>query len=133
MTKGNDMARTKLNNTEVAYLESQALGRIATVDPEGRPRVVPTGFAVNAERGTIELGGHDFGSTRRAADIRENPHVALVVDDIADPATWNVRGVDIRGKATLHDGEAPEALPAGFASGGWMEIAISSVRSWGLE
>lgn len=127
------MARTTLTRNEVAYLASQKLGRIATVDPEGRPRVVPTGFAVNAERGSIELGGHSFDRTRRAADIRENPHVALVVDDIADPATWDVRGVDIRGTATLHNDEAPGTLPAGLASGGWMEIAISSVRSWGLD
>ncbi len=127
------MARTTLTPNEIAYLASQKLGRIATVDPKGRPRVVPTGFAVNTERGTIELGGHNLGSTRRAADIRENPHVALVVDDIADPATWAVRGVEIRGEATLHDGDAPGALSSRLTSGGWMEISITSVRSWGLD
>src|SRR5690625_1876069 len=113
------MPRTTLTDNEIAYLGSQRLGRIATVDTSGRPRVVPTGFVVNEDDGTIELGGHHFADTRRAGDIRQNPQVALVVDDILDPSTWKVRGVEIRGTATVHEDEAPGALPKGMASGGW--------------
>jgi len=118
---------------EIAYLSSQHLGRIATVDPQGRPRVVPTSFAVNSERGTIELGGFHFSELRRVRDIRQNPHVSLVVDDVEDPSMWTARGIEIRGVATLHNGDEPSMLDRSITNDGWMHITPTSVRSWGLE
>ena len=125
--------RTVLTDAEIAYLTSQRLGRIATVDARGRPRLVATGFSVNAERGTIELGGFNLAVTWRVNDIRTNPHVSLIVDDIDDAAgRWTVRGVEIRGTAVFHAAGTPSAV-AGHASGhGWMEITPTTIRSWGL-
>lgn len=127
------MARTSFTPKELAYLSSQRLGRIATVNAQGKPRVVPTGFAVNQERGTVELGGRDVARTRRADDIRQNPEVAFVVDDIDDPVHWHVRGVSVRGVATLHPEGGQNSLPAPMSQRSWMELTPSSIRSWGLE
>jgi PPOX class F420-dependent enzyme/OxyR family protein len=127
------MTRATLTDREIAYLSSQYLGRIATVDARGRPHVVPTGFAVNREQGTIELGGFNFHQLRRVRDIRTNPHVALVVDDVEDPSMWTARGVEIRGVATLHDGDERSILGDNVTADGWMHITPTSTRSWGLD
>lgn len=126
--------RATLTESEIAFLTGQRLGRIATVDPTGRPRLVATGFNVNAERGTIELGGFDLGATKRVEDIRTNPHVSLIVDDVdVSSGTWDVRGVEIRGTAVYHPAGTPSTLARNVSGGGWMELTPDYVRSWGLE
>lgn len=126
--------RAIFTEQEIAYLQSQRLGRIATVTPNGRPRLVATGYAVSPERGTIELGGYHLAGTRRVQDIRVNPHVSFIVDDIDDTAPgWVVRGVEIRGVARLHESGTPSRLPSGLVAHGWMEITPEKVRSWGLD
>jgi len=42
---------------ELAYLAEGKLGRLATVDAHGWPRLVPLGWRYNAERDTIDIGG----------------------------------------------------------------------------
>ena len=42
---------------EVAYLQSQRIGRIATVGPDGQPHVVPVGFRYNPDEDSIDIGG----------------------------------------------------------------------------
>src|SRR5580765_5631528 len=44
-------------SAEIAYLQSQRIGRIATVGPEGQPHVVPVGFRYNPEQDSIDIGG----------------------------------------------------------------------------
>lgn len=126
--------RATLTAHEVAYLNSQRLGRIATVDPRGRPRLVATGFNIHTERGTIELGGFDLGATKRMEDIRTNPNVSLIVDDVdRSSGSWHVRGVEVRGTAVYHPAETPSTLARNVSKGGWMELTPDYVRSWGLE
>ena len=50
----------KFSASEISYLQSQRLGRLATVGPDGQPHVVPVAFPYNPEMDTINLGGHDF-------------------------------------------------------------------------
>ncbi len=126
--------RATLTEREIAYLTGQGLGRIATVDAHGRPRLVATGFNIHPERGTIELGGFDIGATKRVEDIRANPHVSLIVDDVdLSSGTWHVRGVEIRGTAVYHPAGTPSTLARNVSKGGWMELTPDYVRSWGLE
>lgn len=47
---------------ELDYLASQRLGRLATVGPDGAPQNNPVGFSVNAEDGTIDIGGRQLGA-----------------------------------------------------------------------
>ena len=42
---------------ELAYLDEQRLGRLATVQSDGAPQVSPVGFSYNPELGTIDIGG----------------------------------------------------------------------------
>ena len=90
--------------TELAYLTTQQLGRLATVTPDNRPHQVPVGFRLNSD-GTIDIGGPN-PNAQRHRNIRANPNVAFVVDDMTpdDPNEvrpgWG-RGVDIRGTAEI--------------------------------
>lgn len=126
-------SRSKFTDHELSYLKSQMLGRIATVDEKGRPRVVPTGFSLNSSNHTIELSGHNFAATRRVSDVRTHPHVAFVVDDVPNPEQWNARGVMIRGIATLHEPDEANTLPAFMSGNPWMSIQPTSIHSWGLD
>ena len=127
------MSRTTFTDAEIAYLDTQRLGRIATVNPQGAPRVVPTGFRHNPDTGTIDCGGIDFAATRRYQDVQHNAAVAIVIDDLASTNPWRPRGVQVRGTATLHEaGEASGHRGAGFG-GAWMRITPRSISSWGLD
>lgn len=104
---------------ELAYLGSQELGRLATVGRNGEPHNVPLGFQYNAELGTIDITGRDMGKSRKYRDVQDNAKVAFVVDDVVDPTTWEVRGVEVRGVA-----EAVDEL---------IRITPARIISWGIE
>jgi pyridoxamine 5'-phosphate oxidase family protein len=120
----------ELNGEERAYLESQMLGRLATVDSKGRPHVVPVGFRLEPDSSSIRIGGHGFAASRKASHVRHAPAVAFVVDDLASIRPWHARGVEIRGEARLH-ATGGEAFGPGYDPA-WMEIVPSRIRSWGL-
>jgi pyridoxamine 5'-phosphate oxidase family protein len=90
---------------EIAYLNSQRLGRLATAGPDCQPHVVPLAFRYNPEHDTIDISGHDFAQRKKWRDVHQNPRVALVVDDLASVQPWRPRGIEIRGEAEiLHSG-----------------------------
>jgi pyridoxamine 5'-phosphate oxidase family protein len=91
----------------LAYLSSQRLGRLATVDSRGAPQNSPVGFRYNADLGTIDIGGRNMGASRKFRNLAENPNVAFVVDDIASVQPWRVRCVEIRGHAEALRDEIP--------------------------
>lgn len=125
--------RTTFTDTEIDYLTSQPLGRIATTDARGRPRVVPTGFRYNPETGTIDLGGWDITRTRRYQDVRQNPHVAFVVDDLASTNPWRPRAVQVRGTVTLHGPDEGNGHGGPAFGGAWMRLTPVSIFSMGLD
>jgi pyridoxamine 5'-phosphate oxidase family protein len=94
-------------DAELAYLDGQVLGRLATVDADGAPQNNPVGFFYNADLGTIDIGGHRLGRTRKFANVRRNPAVAFVVDDIVSLNPWNVRCLEIRGHAEALTDQPP--------------------------
>ncbi len=122
--------RSSFTTGEIAYLQSQRLGRIATVGPDGQPHVVPVGFRYNPETKTIDVGGHGFVLSKKWRDVQNNPKVAIVVDDIASVNPWRVRGVEVRGEAevlrtggqTIGPGYDPEMF----------RISPKRVVSWGI-
>lgn len=125
--------RTTFTDAEIAYLSSQLLGRIATVDAGSNPRVVPTGFSYNPATGTIDLGGYDLTQTKRYRDVQRNPNVAFVVDDLASTNPWRPRAVRIRGTVTLHGpDEANDHRDPAFG-GAWMRLIPTSITSMGLD
>ena len=68
-------------DSEIAYLGSQRLGRLATVGHDGMPHVVPVAFRYNPEADSIDIGGHDFAKRKKYRDVLKNPKVAFVVDE----------------------------------------------------
>ncbi|MET8677892.1 PPOX class F420-dependent oxidoreductase [Streptomyces sp. NPDC004647] len=120
---------TEFSEAERAYLKTQRLGRLATVDPQGQPQASPVGFFPQDD-GTILVGGRSLGSTKKWRNLQANPKVALVVDDIASVDPWVVRGVDIRGEAELLD--SPHDLGP-FVSQEVIRIHPRKIHSWGLE
>src|SRR5579859_3269120 len=80
---------------EIAYLKSQRLGRLATVNEKGDLHVVPVGFRYNADHDTIDIGGHNIVPTKKYRDALKHGRVAFVVDDVLPP--WRPRMVEVRG------------------------------------
>lgn len=118
------------SESELAYLaEGVGLGRLATVDNDGYPHVVPLGWGYNVELDTIDIGGRgaaEFVATRKFRNVLSNPKVAFVVDDVLPP--FHPRAVEVRGDAeAIHQvadgGSEPIAL---------IRITPKKVTSWGL-
>jgi pyridoxamine 5'-phosphate oxidase family protein len=116
------------SEAELAYLAEGKLGRLATVDRNGMPHVVPLGWSYNTELDTIDIGGRDFAHTAKFRNVKTNPQVALVVDDVLPP--WRPRCVMIRGHAeALDDALGSDGEPLGPI----IRISPTQVISWGLS
>ena len=102
--RDNDQMPLDLGPIERAYLDSQRLGRLATVAPDGQPQNNPVGFFLDDDLGVIDIGGAAMGTTKKFRNVQGNPLVSLVVDDLASIRPWRVRGVEIRGRAETVDG-----------------------------
>jgi pyridoxamine 5'-phosphate oxidase family protein len=111
---------------EIAYLNSQMLGRIATVGPNGQPDVAPVGFQFDG--GYVYIGGLDNPSTRKYRNVKQgNRKVAFVVDDVASLQPYAPRFVRIYGTAEIVEwagrgGTAP-----------YLRITPTISWSWNLE
>jgi pyridoxamine 5'-phosphate oxidase family protein len=113
----------------VAYLATQRLGRLATVDRNGAPQNNPVGFRYNPGLGTIDIGGRNMGASRKFRNLATNPRVAFVVDDLASVQPWQPRMVEIRGHAeALRD----QDYGPGF-SGEIIRVYPDRVISFGLD
>lgn len=114
---------------EIAYLQSQRLGRLATINAAGQPHVVPLRFRYNAALDAIELGGRFFGRSKKFRDVQGNPLVAFVVDDAQGPG--QIRGIEIRGRAQVFT-SGGEDLFAG-ADPEFIRILPTRIASWGID
>jgi PPOX class F420-dependent enzyme/OxyR family protein len=116
---------------ERAYLATQPIGRLATVDGRGQPHVVPVGYHFDATRGRIEITGRGLGASRKFRDISREPKVAFVVDDVPSTDPWVARGIEIRGVA--------QALTSGGRAHNpnlddeLIRITPTRVIAWGID
>jgi coenzyme F420-0:L-glutamate ligase / coenzyme F420-1:gamma-L-glutamate ligase len=95
---------TTISPEQRAFLSAERVGRLATVDGEGRPHAVPVCYA--------ELGGRlytpidekpkagDPRSLRRVRNLLANPSVCLVVDRYDEDWT-RLAWLQVRGTAAL--------------------------------
>ena len=86
---------SKFSPKEIEYLQSQRLGRMATVSAKGDLHVVPVGFRYNPDEGTIDIGGHYMVDTKKYRDALRHGRAAIVVDDVLPP--WRPRFIEVRG------------------------------------
>ncbi len=97
---------SKFTEAELEYLQTQRLGRLATVNERGEPQVAAVGFRYNPELDTIDIGGYDMANTQKFRNIARNGLASFLVDDVQPP--WRTRSMEIRGYA--------QALPEGGQS-----------------
>jgi|SRR3954453_3385268 len=118
-------------NAEIAYLQAQTLGRLATIGRDGRPHLVPLTYRLNVEEDAVDLGGIDFPNTKKWRDVQSDPKVAFLVDD-AVPG--GAHAVEIRGDAELHE-TGGESINPRFPNFQPQFIRLRPYRivSWGLE
>jgi pyridoxamine 5'-phosphate oxidase family protein len=119
----------ELTEAQRAYLRTQYLGRLATVRPDGTPQNNPVGFRIDGE-GRILIGGYRMGGTRKFRNVKSNPAVAFVVDDLVSTNPWRPRMVEIRGRAEAL--EDVEPFTDGF-SRQLIRITPEKVIAFGLE
>ena len=88
---------------EIAYLQSQRFGRLATVSQTGELHVVPVTFRYHPESESIDIGGENLTQTKKYRDAVRHGRVAFVVDDVVPPRP--PRMIEVRGTV--------EGLPEG--------------------
>ena len=111
------------SGAELEYLLGEKrLGRLATVDAEGLPHVVPVGWRYNPETDTIDISGRNLAATKKFRNAREHPKAAFVVDDVLPP--WRPRSVMVRGRASAIEGTAEDAA--------MIRVFPERIISWGL-
>ncbi|HET7034398.1 MAG TPA: PPOX class F420-dependent oxidoreductase [Thermomicrobiaceae bacterium] len=114
---------------EISYLESQRLGRLATLGRSGELHVVPVRFHYNPRLDTIDVTGRFLGQSKKYRDVQDDARAAFVVDDAAGQG--QPRGVEVRGRA--------EAIPTGGdaitpgADPEFIRITPARILSWGID
>lgn len=106
-------------DSELAFLHDEGfkLARLATVDADGDPHVVPSGWVYHPDYDTIDLGGWDLERTRKYRNVARSGRAAVVIDDVQPP--WHPRAVLVRGAAEALDG--------------LIRIHPERITSWGLD
>ncbi len=122
---------SKFTPAEISYLQSQRLGRLATLGPHDQPHVVPVAFRYNPDLDTIDIGGHDFAKRKKFRDVQTHPRVAFVVDDLASVNPWRARGLEIRGTVQVLETGGAGVNP-GFDPH-MFRITPKRVVSWGIN
>ena len=116
-------------SAEIEYLRNQRLGRLATVNGEGEPHVVPTGFRYNAELDTIDIGGHNLAASKKFRDARRTRRAAFVVDDVLPP--WRARGVEVRGRVEVFE-EGGDEVDSDFDAE-LIRLYPTRIVSWSID
>lgn len=90
------------------------VARLATVDPSGRPHLVPLVFAVAGELvySAVDAKPKRTTALRRLENVRRNPRVALLADHYDDSDWGMLWWVRVDGVARVLEGEDPEARRA---------------------
>jgi pyridoxamine 5'-phosphate oxidase family protein len=120
----------RFTTAELEYLHSQRLGRLATVDASDAPQNNPVGFFVDEATGDVVIGGLNMAKSRKFRNVRGNPNVALVVDDLASVDPWVVRFVEVRATAQALDDVDP---PIPQMSREVIRITPRWIASWRVD
>lgn len=123
-------------DAEIEFLNTQRLGRLATVGADQMPHVIPVAVFYDADEDALVIGANiAFGeavmtSSKKFRDATRRPNVAVVIDDPGP------RILEVRGQAETHldGGEAVgERVGAPFAfAPAWMLLRPRRIVSIGL-
>ncbi|WP_329055154.1 PPOX class F420-dependent oxidoreductase [Amycolatopsis sp. NBC_01488] len=115
---------------ELAYLDAQPLGRLATRQPNGTLQVNPVGFRYNPDEKTIDVTGHNLRGSKKFRNLATDDHVAFVVDDQPSTNPWRVRCLEIRGRAEALTGVN---LPDNHFDDAVIRIRPERILAFGVE
>ena len=88
-----------LTDAEQRFLTRQPRGHLSTIGPDGGPQVKPLGFSYNTVLGTIDITGWNMADSAKYHNVRANPRVAFVVDEVTAPTMEGAHFLEIRGDA----------------------------------
>jgi PPOX class probable F420-dependent enzyme len=126
-----------------ARLTAARVARLATIDPDGRPHLVPIVFALDGDTlySAVDRKPKRSQILRRIENARTRPDVTILVDHYEDD--WNgLWWIRLRGRArVLDDGEERERALALLAEkypqyrserpdGPVLAVDVSDVRTW---
>lgn len=114
---------------ERTFLQSQRLGRLATVNRSGLPHVVPATYQYNAELDTLDIFGMGMARSKKYRDVARRGVAAFVVDDAQ--GQWRIRGVEVRGRAevVVTGGKASDAR----FDDEFIRLFPTRIVGWGLD
>jgi pyridoxamine 5'-phosphate oxidase family protein len=119
-----------LTRAEQRFLARQARGHLATISPDGFPQVKPLGFTYNEALGTIDLTGFNMAASAKFRNVRANPHVAFVVDEVTAPTMEGAHFLEIRGLAETTAGPGD---PAGHLAPEIIRIHPRRILSFNVD
>ena len=127
-------------------LTAARVARLATIDPDGRPHLVPIVFALDGDTlySAVDKKPKRSTTLRRIENARARPDVTIIVDHYEDD--WNrLWWIRLRGRArVLDDGEERERALTLLAEkyeqyrsqppdGPVLAIDVTDVRRWTAE
>jgi len=88
------------SDDEIAYLQSQPIARLATVNADGQPDVVPLAFEFDGSYIWVGGVGPDVARTRKLRNIGAGrSKVSLVFDDLVSMQPFIARALRVYGDA----------------------------------
>jgi len=120
------MSANSFTQAELDYLQSQPLGRLATVSGVGQPDAAPVGFEFDGQY--FYIGGYNLPATRKYKNVAgSNAKVAFVVDDLQSVNPWRPRGIRIYGTAEIVQREGR------VGPGDYIRISPQVSWSWAIN
>jgi pyridoxamine 5'-phosphate oxidase family protein len=95
-----------LTDAEQRFLARLARGHLATIGLDGTPQVKPLGFTWNPALGTIDIAGFNMAGSAKYRNIKADPRVAFVVDEVTEASMEGAHFLEIRGAAEAVTGRA---------------------------
>lgn len=123
---GQRISTAMFSENEIAYIKSQRLARLATVNADGQPDAVAVGFEFSD--GIFYVGGRYVKGTRKYNNVAAGrSKVALVIDDLETVSPWKPRGIRIYGigEIVTRDGR--------FGDDDYLKITPTVSWSWAVE
>ncbi len=134
-----------LSDSQVAFVNRQPVGRLATADVKGQPHVIPVCFVYHSEAFYVAIDEKPKQTLKlkRLRNIAENPQVALVIDVYSED--WSqLAWLMVQGTAIVWErgDKYPEVLAAlrqkyrpyqqmALAERPLIEISPERILSWG--
>jgi pyridoxamine 5'-phosphate oxidase family protein len=131
------MVNAIFSETEIEYLKSQRLARIATAavsseDEESvQPDVVPVGFDFDGDY--FYVGGMNLLKSTKYKNVLKNNKVAVVIDDLRTVDPWDPRGMKIYGTTDIVSRHGGYMESTGHSNPQYIRIHPKKKWSWGIE